>query len=381
MKRTYLIPLSVLAVLCIALGYAAPWRHAQAEASVSLTSSTHVAPNQLRYPPGSPQLAYLDIRSVSAQVPPVMDPIPARITFDEDHTVRVFSPLSGRTVQIVAQPGHTVQAGDVLAWIEAPDYDTAVADVRKAQADNEAKQAALVRAQRLYDAGAMAMRELESARLDGRTSQAEVARANARLHGLGSTGRDGRFALRAPIAGVIAERHLNPGQEVRPDATDPLFIITDPSHLDVVADVPESDVANLHAGQIVRVQADGGGLSDLRGTIVMVGVVLDPNTRRIPVRARLSAPPPEARPEMFVRMSPLSANSDQAVSIPNSAIVTSGLQSYVFVEREPGLLVKTPVSFVHRGREVSYLRDGVSAQGRVVTRGAILLDAELASGE
>lgn len=381
MKRTYLPYLAGIIGVGAALGYVAPWRHAQAEASVSMATTTRVAADQLRYPPGSAQLTYLDIKAVSAQVPPVMDPIPARITFDEDHTVRVFSPLAGRTAQIVAQPGHVVQAGDVLAWIEAPDYDTAVADLRKAQADREVKQSALLRAQRLYDAGAIALRDLEAARLDARTSDAEITRCTARLHGLGSSGRDGRFALRASIGGVIAERHLNPGQEVRPDATDPLFIITDPSHLDVVADVPESDVANLHVGQSVRIQADGGELTDVTGTITMVGVVMDPNTRRIPVRARLTAPPASARPEMFVRMSPLSANAQPVVSVPNSAIVTSGLKSFVFVEREPGLLIKTPVSFVHRGREVSYLHDGVAPQGRVVTRGAILLDAELASGD
>ncbi|HET8694414.1 MAG TPA: efflux RND transporter periplasmic adaptor subunit, partial [Aquabacterium sp.] len=64
----------------------------------------------------------------------------------------------------------------------------------------------------------------------------------------------------------------------------------------------------------------------------------------------------------------------------NSAIVTSGLQSYVFVEREPGLLEKTPVRFAYRGREISYLSQGLSAQARVVTKGAILLDSEMGSG-
>ena len=375
----YLVSLTCAGVF---LAYAAPWRHAQAQAqdNVQASATTRVANNQLRYPLGSPQLAYLDVQVATASVPPVLEPIPARITFDEDHTVRVFSPVTGRTLRIVAQPGHRVAAGEVLALIESPDYETAIADLRKSQADHEAKQTALARAQRLFDAGVIAARDLESARLDAKTAAAETDRASARLKGLGGSGQGGPYALRAPISGVVAERHLNPGQEVRPDAPDALFIITDPTHLDVVADVPESDVAGLHAGQHIRVEADGVDLSAISGVITMVGVAVDPVTRRIPVRARLDAPPASARPEMFVRLSPLSDKMEPVVTVPNSAIVTSGLQSFVFVESAPGLLTKKSVAFAHRGRDVSYVQQGLQAGDHVVTKGAILLDAELTVG-
>ncbi|HET8870225.1 MAG TPA: efflux RND transporter periplasmic adaptor subunit, partial [Aquabacterium sp.] len=359
MKRRDLLTVAVTALCTALMVQWGPWRHAHAEASESSASTTKVAPNQIRYSEGSAQLAYLDIKPVSRQRPPLTEPVPARLTFDEDHTARIYSPLTGRTAQIVVEPGHRVKAGDVLAWIDAPDYDTAVADLRKAQADHEVKQSALTRAQKLFDAGALSQRDLEAAQLDARTAKAEIERASARLHGLDSTGRDGRFALRSPIAGLVAERHLNPGQVVQPDLSIPLFVITDPTHLDVVADVPETQVSAFHVGQGVRIDGDDPALQNLSATVTTVGVVLDPDSRRIPVRAHLQAPPTQARPEMFVRVSPVGAG-DEAVVVPNSAIVTSGLQSYVFVEREPGLLEKTPVSFAYRGREVSYLSKGIT---------------------
>jgi cobalt-zinc-cadmium efflux system membrane fusion protein len=353
--------------------------HALADEPMA-ASTTRMAPNQLRYPSGSPQLAYLAIESLAALPPPVMEPLPARIVVDEDHTVRVFSPLAGRTVQILAQPGQVVHAGDVLAWLTAPDFETAVADLRKAQADQDSKRAAYVRAQHLHDAGVIATRELESAQSDARSAQAEMDRAAARVHGLGNVGRDGRFALRAPIAGTVVDRHLNPGQELRPDASDPAFVITDPAHLDVVADVAESDIDKLHVGQAIRIESDAVDLSKVDGRIVTVGMVMDPATRRVPVRAHLTAAPPSARPEMFVRMAPLGDTSKQAIAVPNSAIVTSGEQSFVFVERSAGVLVKTQVEFARRGRDMSYVSNGLPVGTRVVTKGAILLDAELASG-
>ncbi len=373
---TYLFGGVAIVVLAV---YASHMQHAQADEAVAPSETTHVASNQLRYSPGSPQLAYLAITEVKADVPPVMEPLPSRITFDEDHTVRVFSPVAGRTVQIVAEPGQRVRAGDVLAWLLAPDYDTAVADLRKALADHDSKQAAHVRAQHLQEAGVIATRDLEAAQADARAAQAEVDRAAARLRGLGSVGKDGRFALRAPIAGIVAERHLNPGQELRPDASDPVFVITDPTHLDVVADVADADVGRLHVGQAVRVFADGGDLGQMDGQIASMGVAMDSATRRVPVRVHLKAPPPAARPEMFVRMAPLGDSAVQAIAVPNSAIVTTGMQSFVFVEQSPGLLVKTGVAFIRRGRELSYVSQGLQSGAHVVTRGAILLDAELSS--
>jgi cobalt-zinc-cadmium efflux system membrane fusion protein len=359
--------------------YASHWSHAQADESNLPPDTTRVAPNQLRYPPGAPQLAYLSIEPVKSMAPPVMEPLPARIAFDEDHTVHVFSPVAGRTQEIVSQPGQHVHAGDVLAWLLAPDYDTALADLHKAQADHDSKQAAHVRAQRLHDAGVIATRDLDVAQADARSAQAELERANARMHALGSVGRDGRFALRSPIAGVVADRHLNPGQELRPDAADPAFTITDPGHLDVLADVAESDLGKLHIGQAVRLESDNAALGGLQGQVVTVGVAMDPSTRRVQVRAHLKSPPAAARPETFVRMAPLADVAEQAMAVPNSAIVTTGLQSFVFVERSPGLLIKTPVSFARRGRDLSYVSQRLAAGARVVTKGAILLDAELAS--
>ena len=51
-----------------------------------------------------------------------------------------------------------------------------------------------------------------------------------------------RFALRAPISGIVAERKANPGLEVRPDLPDPLYVITDPRHLWAIIDLPEHNL-------------------------------------------------------------------------------------------------------------------------------------------
>ncbi len=365
----------VAAVVFVTRAHGLPAEEAHASAPL-----THLAPNVLRYPVGSAQLAYLAITPVQASVPAVTGPLPARLVFDENHTVRVYSPVAGRVAQINAEVGSHVKAGDVLAWLMAPDYDAAVADSRKARAEQESKQAAWQRAQRLHEAGVIATRDLESAQAEARMAQAELDRVNARMKALGPVTQEGRFALRAPISGVVAERHLNPGQEWRPDAADAAFVITDPAHLDVVADVAETDLHGMHVGQPVRIESDDPGLPPMLGTIKSIGVAMDSRTRRIPVRASLTQPPGNARAEMFVRLLALDEAGKPLPAVPNGALVTTGLNSYVFVEQEPGLLAKVPVTLASRGRTASHVSQGLDAGARVVTKGAVLLDAELASG-
>lgn len=384
MKHSTLVLVTAAALL--SAGFLITRAHGvPAEEPAGKMPTTRLAPNVLRYPQGSSQLAFLATAPVQASVPPVTDALPARLVFDENRTVRVFSPVAGRVAQIQAEVGARVQAGDVLAWLLAPDYDAAVADSRKARADNDSKQMARQRAERLHEAGVIATRDLESAQADARMAQAELDRALAHLKALGpvgsvgSMGPDGRFALRAPIAGVVAERHLNPGQEWRPDAADPAFVITDPARLDVLADVAASDVQGLHVGQAVRIESDEPGMQVMTGKVKSIGVAMDSHSRRVPVRATLDNPPANARAEMFVRLLALDDNQAPQPAVPNSAIVTTGVQSFVFIEKEPGTLVKTPVRLSHRGRVLSHVGEGLQPGMRVVTQGAILLDAELAS--
>ncbi len=104
----------------------------------------------------------------------------------------------------------------------------------------------------LYDVKGLSLKDLESAESDGGQAEAEVQRAKARMKNLGSNiiaTADGKFILRSPIDGVISERQVNAGSEVRPDAATPIFVITDPRHLWVMVDLPEQQIEKIKVGQ------------------------------------------------------------------------------------------------------------------------------------
>jgi cobalt-zinc-cadmium efflux system membrane fusion protein len=337
-------------------------------------------PPELRFPEGAPQLSVNNVEPVTAYPEPLLDPLNALVAYDENYTVRVSTPIAGRVVAIHAQPGDLVKAGAPLLDIDAPDYAQALADLSKATADLNQKRAAYRRVNELVEGEVAARKELENADADLKQSQAEERRAGARLRNLTQdrAGPGGTFTLRARLAGIVAERRVNPGSEVRPDMPDPLFVVTDPTHLWVIIDLPERLLGAVHRGQKVSVQVDAYPKAVFPGTVANIGEVVDPATRRIQVRCIVPNPDRLLRPEMYARVVPLAEGETKLARVPNSALITEGLYTFVFVETAPGVFRRRQVTPGLQGRSESYIKDGLNDGERVVTSGALLLNSELA---
>jgi len=336
-------------------------------------------PGVIRFAPNSPQLSSLKLVAVSEERLPVADPVNARIAYDENATTRIASPVGGRIIGLRAEVGDRVQRDAVLAEIDSPELATAEADWRKAQADELRKKLAFERARTLFDGDVLPRKDYESAAADHQQAKAETTRAMLRMKNLHASGRgDGRFVLKTPIAGIVADKQINPGMEVRPDLANPLFVITDIRRLWVVADVPERSAAQIHPGQAVSIETDAYPEQKFAARVDLVGLALDPVTRRLQVRCSIENAERKLKPEMFARVAFLAdEGSKKGISLPNTSLFIEGMYSYVFVEKQPGTFEKRRVNVRVRGHDRSFVDAGLSSGERVVSEGAFLLNAEV----
>ena len=344
----------------------------------------HKNADEVVLPEDSPQEANLRIETVTEMVAPTAEPFNGKISFDENFTSRISSPILGRATKLHAQIGDTVKAGQALVSIDSPDLGGAIADYRKAMADLELKRKALERSQMLLDGGVIAHKDFESSEADMAQSQAEATRTKGRLKNLNidsnSAAGAETFTLKAPMTGVVVDRQINVGNEVRPDANTPLFIITNPSHLWATIDLPERDLSKISLGQPISIQVDAYQNESFTGRIQSIGTMVDPVTRRIQVRCSVDSKN-KLKPEMYARITPLNNRNQKAIRIPNSALITEGLYSYVFVETSPGHLKKRRVTLDVQEREYATVKAGLSAGEKLVVSGAILLNSELSAGK
>src|SRR5262245_59758434 len=334
----------------------------------------------LKFAPGSPRLAAIKVALAEEAPLPLAEPLNARIAYDENVTSRVSSPIAGRVDRLYVSPGVAVVVRDPLVTIDSPDLAAAVADLKKATSDEARKKQAFERAGRLLEADVSPRKDFETAKADYDQARAETRRAELRLRNLGPApaGESAQYTLRAPIAGVVGDRHVNPGMQVRPDLPDPRFVITDPTRLWVIIDLPERALGKVQPGRPVAVEVDAFPNERFEAKVSWVGEIVDPATRRVPVRCTLLNPYRRLKPEMYARATLLAEHGERAVRVPNEALVTEGLYTFAFVERAPGEFERRKLSLAFQTPESSYVLSGLVAGERVVVGGALLLNAELA---
>ncbi|GJG94922.1 efflux RND transporter periplasmic adaptor subunit [Cupriavidus pauculus] len=283
--------------------------------------------------------------------------MPGRLVWNEDKTVRVATPFAGRVMEILVQPGTTVKAGQPLAMLTSPDFGVAQADARKSAADSAVAAKSLARQRELYQAGVIAQKDLEQAQADNARAAADQARTQAALRMYGAGGGDAvnqRFALRSPIEGLVVERNINPGMEVRPDQqpNSPLFLITDPSTLWAQLDAAEADLGLFKPGVTVQLSSAAYPGETFTGTVVKIADYVDPASRS--VKVRLSVPNADRRlkAEMYVTAK-LQAASFQGIAVPSKAVFLADNKNYVFIRT-------SAAPFVFERREV---KTGVALPG------------------
>ena len=366
MKRTFALVLA--AGISVAACHAPP-EHRSVQPPVIEGETVH-------FPAGSPQLALLHSEQVVSESTETLR-LPARIVWNETRTVRVFAPLAGRIVRLLAQPGETVKAGSALALIASPDLGQAQADARRADTDLALAEKNLARASDLHEHGVIALKDVQLAEAERDRAAAERARSHARLKLYGASAQvDQEFTLRSPIAGVVVERNANPGQEIRPDQVQPgspaLFVITDPTRLWVQIDAPESAVSALRPGEVLKLGSALLGDQTVAARIELVSDFFDPQTRTVRVRAAADNRDRKLKAEMYVTAE-LSVERGHFVRVAATAVLLHGSTQYVFVDEGAGRYRRQEVRAEEAGFGSMRVRAGLSGKERVVTEGALLL--------
>lgn len=265
--------------------------------------------------------------------------LPGRLVWNEMRTARVFPPLSGRVQRLLAEPGDRVRAGQALAILASADFGQAQSDWHKAQGEWVLAEQAQARNKALLDAGILAAKDYEQGTAEHARAKAEMERTSARLKLLGKAGSsvDQTYALSSPVDGVVVERHLNPGQELRADgATDVApFVVTDPTSLWLQLDAQELDLAALQPGQLLSFTVPQYPGETFAGRITHVADFVDPVSRSVKVRAEVPNPKRLLKGEMFVTAR-VTLPATGLPTVHARAAILLGKDRYVFVAERPG---------------------------------------------
>lgn len=371
LQRSAQVSLCALTVLVLAA-----CGEGQAPVAAPQAAQPIVQGQQLRFPSGHPQLALL----VTQAAQPARDipiDLPARLVWNEERTQRIYPAFAGRVTAISADVGQPVQVGTPLARLASPDFGQAQADTARAQVDARLMQQAVQRQRELFGAGIIARKDLEQSEADAARAQAEVARAQARTALYGGAGQvNQQLALSSGIQGVVVERNLNPGQELRPDQSGPgvppLFVLSDPSSLWVQIDAREIDTGLLRTGAPFELEVAAYPGVVFTGKVLAASDFIDPGTRTIKVRGLVNNSDRRLKAEMLATAR-IRQSFPKGVVVPATAVTLRGTRHAVFVQTQPGVFEPRDITLAYEGPKEVVISQGLQAGEQVVAENALLL--------
>jgi membrane fusion protein, multidrug efflux system len=202
-------------------------------------------------------------------------------TLEPDREAVLRAQVSGSVLQTYADQGQAVNAGTVLARIDASGIQDAYNSARAGlvSARNAADVAArdLARNEKLLAAGAIAERDIDQSRRASIAAQAALEDANSRLATAEKAYRS--TTVTSPFAGVVSERPVSPGDVVQPGTA--LFTVVDPSSMRLEASVPAEQLASIRIGVPVDFTVSGYPGRQFVGRITRINPTADPTTRQV----------------------------------------------------------------------------------------------------
>lgn len=269
-------------------------------------------------------------------------------TLVSNSRVDVKAETTGRVLRFPKEEGENVAAGEAVAWVDEENYQLAL---RQAQASVDVADAALSRAKvaeshcrselerarNLVKSGGITDKDLKAAELAEQDARAQTKLAEAQLDqarvALDSNKKRLRDAvIKAPVAGEIQRKYVNPGAYVEPPT--PVLTLVDNSRLELESLVASSSLAAIRPGQKVTFKVNAFPEQVFEGRVIEINPAVDTDSRSAKVRIQVNNAGRKLKAGMFAQGEVLTGTNLDAVVIPAAAVYRddrSAKSSYVFV--------------------------------------------------
>jgi membrane fusion protein, heavy metal efflux system len=309
--------------------------------------------------------------------------VPARIDPRPDGAADVVAPLNGRLTMVAnVALGAPVQRGQELARLLPPpavpgDLPQLQRSVSEAQTGLTLATRDRERAERLTAAGAAPAKRLDEARAAEEQAKARVTAAEASLaqynaaRSGGATEAAGLFIVRAPLAGIVAQRQAAPGANV--EAGRVLFQIVDAAQVVIVGQIPENEAARARVAKSAELEVQGRDGRIPAGRLIGSGQVLDAQSRTVPITFAFDNRAPALPVGQTAFLHLLLETAAAKPVVPAGAVVDDAGRPIVFVQTEGETFERRAVTLGPRTADLVQVLDGVKPGERVVTKGAYLV--------
>lgn len=309
---------------------------------------------------------------------------PAEVKFNENFVAHVFPRVSGVVQSVSASEGEMVQERQVIAQLDSRELAEAKAAYLAATERYTLAKENYEREESLQRKKITSAKSLSTSKTKLGEARIALRSSDQKLRALGIdevsvsqiTNSDHtdftRYLMRAPLGGIVIERHLVRGESVKTDSK--AFTIADVSTIWVDISIYPRDLPNVRSGQTVVVKTNNG--KEVTGKIEFVSPHVSEATRTAKARLVLDNSNSLLKPGQFVKAEIAISNTAAAVRIPKSALQNQNGKSVVFVA-DAGRFEARPVEVGEQDSTYVEVVSGLKAGETVVVDGAFVIKSQL----
>jgi multidrug efflux system membrane fusion protein len=378
-----------LVALVICLG-AATWLFLRRGQPTSATGKSATAPSDTPAGDSRSSAAAGGRKPAAAPAPPVTiaevkaQDVPIELhafgTVEASNSVDVVPQVSGQITEVHFVEGAFVKKGDLLFSVDTRPYRASLAAARAELAKSSAlAQQASSEAERyaeLASQGVATTQQLTQAKADAASARAQVEQVQAQIS---SASLNVNFTrITAPIDGKTGSLLVHAGNVIQGNAAQPLVVIRSLSPVQVRFAVPQQHLADIRSSLAaeplpVRAAIRGDTGQPAQGQLMFLENSVDTATGTISVKATFLNRDLALWPGASVDVVLTLGKDSNALVVPAEAVRESQDGSYVFVVGPDDKVKQQPVQVARTTEKLALLREGVSAQDRVVTDGFVRL--------
>ncbi|MDP1537984.1 MAG: efflux RND transporter periplasmic adaptor subunit [Burkholderiales bacterium] len=300
----------------------------------------------------------LPVKAAQVRRDAIVEVVTAVGTLLANESVMIRPEIDGRIEIIHFQEGQLVRKGDKLVSLDAGEVEAQLASAVAAANLNRSR---LKRSEELQARNFISAQALDEARENVNQATAREAEIKAKL---------AKSVIRAPFEGVTGLRQVSPGAYAK--AGQDVARLEGIGTLKLDFRVPEAYLRKIRVGQALAVTVDAYPAETFSGAIYAIEPSVDEATRTVLLRARLPNPGVRLKPGMFARVTLTLERRENALVVPEQAIVPRGTGRYVFRIIE-GKAVLTPVEIgLRRPGDVEII-SGLEAGQTIVVDGQLRL--------
>lgn len=312
------------------------------------------------------ELATADVASVDRAVLSRSLPVTGSLSPLTQTTVKAQAP--GEVIEVTVREGQTVKEGDVLVRIDTRNLEAELqarqADLERAKADLSLAQLNLEKSEAVLKKGFISQNAHDATAAAWQAAQAGVKAAEAQV----SLAKNalGYATVRAPFAGTISARFVQPGEKV--EISTNLAGLVDLAHLELQAPAPTYDVPDVRVGQVARFRVNGFGDRTFEGRVERINPMTDTGSRSVMLYLSVENPDGVLKGGMFAQGDLVLDETAPVTAIPQTAVHTQAGIPYVFVI-ENGKLARRTIKLGLRSEEQNLVEitDGLADGERVVS--------------